>query len=386
MILRRSSLDTTLVMLVMLVTILPTFLARPLVAVSIGCIVLRILFASDLYTYFNKKIIIFILFVPGVIGAIITAPEHLIRFSGIFLILLGFPFSSFKIKKNPIIVLSYLILLYLIITQILLLYGNETLINFRDFGYRHEWSYVWEYGHTTEIFKNAFIDEGSIRAGGLFFNPNVLSGSVLLYFFILDYSWSTLKNDIKRKKFLFYWIIFFLVLLSVLLTKTRTIIIAFMAYLVLKNFSLDELFKLKIKKKLIYFSFLIFGVLMIGFFERIKSGLVENTGSMYIKIKILYKYLDRTPMHEWIIGGNYNIFFDSEWGNWIGATGFMGIIAFFIFYKTLIEYEPRIKALVISLILISFGNTVFYNLFFVSILVPLFIILFSYSNQKLIRQ
>lgn len=387
MIIKKSTLDTTLIMLVMLVTILPTFLARPLVALSIAFIVVRIIFSNDLFLYLNKKIIIFVLFIPGIIGAILAAPEHLIRFSGIFLILFGFPFSSFKIKNMPIVILSSLILLYLIITQILLLHGNTTLLNFRDFGYRHEWSYVWEYGHTKEILKNAFVDKDSIRAGGLYFNPNVLSGSVLLYYFIFDYSWKTLRigsnlNKINWKTF-FYWSMFFLVLVCLLLTKTRTIVIAFMAYLVFQNLNLNDLLRLKLNKKLISYLILVFIILFIGFYERIKSGLVENTGSMHIKFKILYKYLDRTNLNQWVTGGNYNIFFDSEWGNWIGATGFMGIIAFFSFYLMVFRFEPKTKAMILSLLLISFGNTLFYNLFFVSILVPLFIILLSYSKQGL---
>ena len=390
MIIKKSSIDSMLVVLVMVATILPTFLARPLVGVFVSFLVVRIFFSKDLLLYINQKIIICILFIPGILGAAVTAPEHLIRFSGILLLVFGFPYSSFKIKNTPILISSTLILLYLIISQILILYGNTTIINFRDFGYRHEWSYVWEYGHTKEILKNAFIDKGSIRAGGIYFNPNVLSGSVILYYFIFDATWKTIKQTTNYNKinwkFLFYWFMFFLILTSVLLTKSRTIVIAFLAYLIFQHFVLSDLIRLRLKKKLIYISIFVFGILFIGFFERIMSGLTENTGSANIKFRILYKYLAKTDFYEWIIGGNYNIFFDSEYGNWIGATGLMGIIAFFSFYKMLYKFEPQSKPIVISFILISFGNTLFYNLFFVSILIPLVIIFFSFSNQKLIKK
>ena len=69
--------------------------------------------------------IIFTLLMPGILGAFFLAPEHLVRFSGILFLVLGFPFSSFKIKHFPIVVLSSLILLYLIITQILIMQENQ---------------------------------------------------------------------------------------------------------------------------------------------------------------------------------------------------------------------------------------------------------------------
>ena len=84
-----------------------------------------------------------------------------------------------------------------------------------------------------------------------------------------------------------------------------------------------------------------------------------------------------------IFGGTYNKQFDNEYGSWFGATGLLGIICFIIFYKIVYQFEPRSISLIISLLLFSFGNTLFFNLLNASILIPLFIIILNlnYKNK-----
>ena len=95
---KKSSLDTFLILLIMFVTILPLFIAKQLVLLSLSFLLVRIVISVDIFFYAKNKIIIFTLLMPGILGAFFASPEDLVRFSGILLIVLGFPYSSFKIK------------------------------------------------------------------------------------------------------------------------------------------------------------------------------------------------------------------------------------------------------------------------------------------------
>ena len=111
MIIKKSSLDTMLCMIIMLTLVSPYFNAninKILVSVSMFFLLIRILFSKELISYINTKILIIILFLPGILGAIFVAPDNLIRFTGVILLTLGFPFSKFKINYFPILVLSFL--------------------------------------------------------------------------------------------------------------------------------------------------------------------------------------------------------------------------------------------------------------------------------------
>lgn len=389
MIIKKISIDTMLVMFAMLVAVMPTFLAKPLVAVSLFFLLLRIIISNEIFHFINKKIFIFILFLPGILGAVFMAPEHLIRFLVVLLIILGFPFLSFRIQQFPILITSILILIYLSVTQILLLQGNQLIIDFRDFGYRNEYSYIFDYyGYVENIFREIiyFFSDGYIRAGGLYFNPNVLAVIIILYFFIFDISWKNYNQIIGHdkenyKKTLIYLLIFSLVVFSIMLTKSRTVIVAFLAYLIFQNFKLTDFIKFKFKKKLILPALLTFMILLI-FFEKIMIGIFSETGSAYIKFIVILEYLDQANIFDLLFGGRFDINFDTEYGNWIGASGLSGVIAFFIFYNMVFQFTPQSKAFLISLLLISFGNTLFYNLLYGAILAPLFVILLSFNIKK----
>ena len=164
MILKKISIDTMLVIFTMLVAVMPTFLAKPLVAVSLFFLLLRIIISNEIFHYINKKIFIFILFLPGTLGAVFMAPAHLIRFLIVILIILGFPFLSFRIQQFPILITSILILIYLSVTQILLLQANQLIIDFRDFGYRNDYSYIFDYyGYVENIFREIIYFFGASK-------------------------------------------------------------------------------------------------------------------------------------------------------------------------------------------------------------------------------
>ena len=384
---KQSSLDAFLIMLVMFVTILPTLIAKQLVILSLSFLAVRIITSKDIFFYVKQKIIIFILLIPGILGVIFFTPENLVRFSGILLIVLGFPFSSFKIKHFSIMVLSSLILLYLIATQILMLQGNQILLNFRDIAYHYELSYVHRYGISDDIIKNALnFNYGTVRSGGLYSNPNTLAGIVVIYFFIFDISWKyfdqIISYDKKKLNKYFYWSIFLLVLFCLMQTKSKTYLIAFSIYIIFQYLDVIDLLKLKIKKKSILSLILVAGISSL-IFQKVMEGIFLKGGSINIKYSILFNYLENISIFNLIFGGTFEAnYFDTEYGYWIGTSGLFGIVAFFIFYIMVYRFLPQSKALLISLLVISFGASLFYNLLLVSILIPLFVILLS-SSKKL---
>ena len=382
---KKSSLDTLLILFLMFVTILPLFIAKQLVILSVSFLVVRIVISADIFFYLKNKIIIFTLLMPGILGAFFASPEDLVRFSGILFLVLGFPFSSFKIKHSYIIVLSSLILLYLIITQILIMQENQIILNFRDFAYYYENVEVHRnHWITDNIFKNLFdFSYWKARGGGLYSNPNTLSGVVIIYFFIFDISWKYFNQSINygKKKWnkYFYQSIFLLVLFCLMQTKSKTYLIAFLAYLIFQHLDVINLLRLRIKKKLIVPLFFGVGILSL-FYGKVIDGIILEGGSANIKYSILFNYLENASVFNLIFGGIF-FNFDAEFSLWIGATGLIGVIAFFNFYRMVYQYSPQSKTLLISLLLISLGGSLFYSLLLVSILIPLFVILLSSSKR-----
>jgi hypothetical protein len=394
MIIKKSSLDTMLCMVIMLSIVSPYFNAninKILVFVSMFFLLIRILLSKELFTYINTKILIITLFLPGILGAIFVTPENFIRFTGVIFLTLGFPFSKFKINYFSIFVLSFLILLYLVITQMLIMQGNQLFLDFREFAYTDEWSFLHRgpmYGSVENIFKNAFSFEANIRAGGLYSNPNVLSLLVLLYFFIFDISFkyaneTFFNNKKKLIRYFFYLLILLLVVFCFLIAKSRTVVGAFSVYMIIKNIDLASLKRLKIKKNIILpaligTSFLLF------FLDRIFSAIFSQSDSGIAKLNILLTYINEVSAFNLLFGGTFNVLFDSEYGYWIGASGISGVIAFYIFFRMIYKFSNDSAPILIGFIIISFGNMLFYNLLNTPIICIILIILLSF-NKKIVK-
>lgn len=385
MIIKKSSLDTFLIMLVMFVAVLPILIAKKLLTLAIFILFIRVAISKDFFIYPKNKMIIFMLLMPGIIGAMYTAPEHLIRFIGIIIIVMGFPFSTFKIKHTPILILSSLIIFYLSFTQILLLQGNQLIMNFRDFAYYFEGIDAHKnYGTTDNIFKNAFdFSYWKIRGGGLYSNPNTLAAISLFYFFIYDTTWKNfnqiIKRNIKKWEIYFYSLVFISTLSILMQSKSKTFIIGFAIYLIISNFDLASFVKFKFKKKFLILFLFVSGILFL-FFDKIILSFLQG-GSGNIKYSILFDYLENASIFNLLFGGTYNFWFDTEYGYWIGATGFFGVVAFFVIYRIIYNFSLRTRPLLITFLFTSIGSSLFYNLFYVSILIPLFIILLSTSKK-----
>jgi len=165
---------------------------------------------------------------------------------------------------------------------------------------------------------------------------------------------------------------------SIMLTKSRTVIISLLAYIIFQNLNISDLIRFKLKKKLIIPIFFTIIILSI-FIENIMKGIFTQTGSANIKIVVIFDYLSQASIGDLLFGGKFDRNFDAEYGNWIATSGYLGVLAFFIFYKMVYRFAPQTKALIISFLLIGIGNTLFYNLLYASILIPLFIILLSFN-------
>ena len=386
MIIKKSSLDTFLIMLVMFVVVLPILIAKKLLLLAIFVLFIRIFISEDFFLHLQKKIIIVILLMPGITGAILMAPEHLIRFSGILMIVIGFPFSTFKIKNTSILILSSLIIFYLSITQILLLQGNQLIINFREFAYNFEGIDAHKnYGTTDNIFRNAFdFSYQKIRGGGLYSNPNTLAAISLFYFFIYDITWKNFNQIINRnlKKWeIFFNSLVFIATLNVLMqSKSKTFIIGFVIYLITSNFDLVSFVKLKFKKIFFILFLFVFGILIL-LLDKIILSFLQGGGSGNIKYTILFDYLENASIFNLLFGGTYNVWFDTEYGYWIGATGFFGLVAFFVIYRIFYNFSVKTRPLLITFLFTSIGTSLFYSLLYVSILIPLFIILLSTAKR-----
>jgi hypothetical protein len=387
---KKSSIDTMLILFAMVATIMPIHIAKLLMGIFLIFLLIKIIINKDIFLYVIQKIIIFVLFIPGIVAAIFVAPENLIRFVGIILIIFGFPYSSFKIKKNYIILFSCFILFYLIITQLFLLSGNQTISDLRDFFYSYEDSGIHDYGAVDNIFKNIFNFSPGTRGGGLYTNPNTFAGLVVLFFFIFDISWKyhyefidNFKKN-KWKNIIIYYGVISLVFISLMQTKSKTFIISFLIYLIFKNISILHLSKLKLKKKFIFYlllSLVIFSLL----FDKILYGFLLESGSANIKFSILFNYLKNASLNNIFFGGIYNINFDMEYGYWFAANGLLGIIGLSIFFIMILQYSDQSKPLILTLSIISIGSTLFYNLLYISILISLLIILLSSKKNLIIN-
>ena len=382
---KKNTLDTILVLLCMLTPISPTIFAKKLVIISTALLILRILGSSNLLYLLKKKLLIFFLFTPSIIMAIFISPEDIIRFVPVLLFVFGFPFYDFKVRPLPTRLFAAFILVYLITTQTLLAFGNLTLIDFRNTWYPNEHGHLWNYG----IIDSVLLSLGKFRAGGLYFNPNVLASIVVLYYFMFSISSQyDDKNYIngKKKKInlrkVINIIFLGLVSFSLLFTNSRTAMAALIGYISVKNFDMDLLKKGLIKKKSLWI-----GLFALIFLFVIYDSLIEGvtTGSANIKFEKLMRYFNNTNFFKVLLGGTFNVQFDNEFGNWIGASGLLGILSWIVILRMLYLVVPLTGSLIVAILLTAIGNTLFYGLLSGSIVIILILITSSYYWQSIAK-
>ena len=384
---KKSTFDTTLAMLCMLTPVSPGVFAKQLVIVSTTLLILRILVTRNIFYFIKKKVLIILLFSPGIIFAIFTSSENLIRFVPVLLLVIGFPFYGFKIKAQPIMVLSFFILVYFIVTQILLSFGNSTLLNFREVWYPNDYG-----GFNYGIVDSLFLPLEGFRAGGLYYNPNTFAKVVLLYYLIFSVSDQyTNQNNINllKKKSIMRKILYLVVLsfvsFSLFFTSSRTAMITLITYIGLQSFDMTLLKKGFIKKDTLW-GMLFASIFLLFIGEKIWDGVVSSEGSANTKFYILVSYLADANFLDLLFGGNFNIQFDNEYGNWIGASGFLGILAWINILKMMYDTIPLTRTLILAFLMTAAGSTVFYGLLTGSIVVTLLCITCSFWGQSLVEE
>jgi len=381
---KKSFLDTYLIVFLMVAVVLPTFLAKPLILFFTSLIVLKILFGKDLFLYSNQKILIFIFLLPGILLSLFFDLKEALRYSVILIIVLGFPYYDFKIRFLPILITSILILLYLISSQMLIATGNQLFIDYREFGYKNEFSYIWNYGIVSNLIEEILNFGGGVRSGGLYYNPNQLAGIIVLNFFIYN---ATIQYQKNINKFNFFFsILNNLILVSVsaalLLAESRTVLITFIIFFFIQYVDINKLLKFKFRKEMKK-ALLILSIVLVLIYESVIRGIVNVDESFYIKFEILINYINQIKLNQFFFGGTFDIHFDTEYGMLFGALGICGLFAFFILLRLIYKNFLLGKETVIAFLLMGMGTTLFLNLQKISIILILLILLsrLTYLND-----
>ena len=173
-----------------------------------------------------------------------------------------------------------------------------------------------------------------------------------------------------------------LVSFSLLFTNSRTAMAALIGYISVKNFDMDLLKKGLIKKKSLWI-----GLFALIFLFVIYDSLIEGvtTGSANIKFEKLMRYFNNTNFFKVLLGGTFNVQFDNEFGNWIGASGLLGILSWIVILRMLYLVVPLTGSLIVAILLTAIGNTLFYGLLSGSIVIILILITSSYYWQSIAK-
>ena len=370
---QNSTIDSYLLSFCILAPILPVPVAKISVFITFVLLFSRLVFKLNTFLFLNTKLLIIILLFPSVLLTAVYSSENLIRYIFLFFLILFYPYNL-NFKKKYINLLSFLIIVYLSITQILIVLGNTFLIEFREQLYENEWGYVWDEGVLTSI--NLI---GVYRSGGLFYNPNVLASLIILYFFIFVSS----SKDFEQKKNFIFFLILSLAIISIILTDSRTVIVSFLGYYFLKanyKFLRHNFFFSKVSISQIIISLIVIYALY-SVKDKILIG-IQVDGSMYGKFNIFLNYIKYVGTFDFVFGGRHDIFFDTEYGYWLGALGLVGLIGLLIFIIFIYNNVPELRLYIITFFLLSVGNSLFYGLLTGSVATYLIIITCSLYYEK----
>jgi len=356
---RLSAIDTGLIMLALMAPVMPGVFAQELVVISFLFLTVRIALSGNLLVYLKEKIVIFIFFSPALSLALFSSPSHLLRFVPISLLLVGFPYRGFQIKPTALAYTSVFVIAYLVTTQFLIALDNPFLVAFRDAWYPIE-NNVWAYGSVHSL----LYGFGEFRAAGVFYNPNVLGLVLVLYFFAYSLLYRRYYAQEKNLIFSnpFYYLLVASLVFSVFLTGSRTALMALIGYLFIKDVRSRSILKIFQNKKSL--TLLAIGVPSVGFFlgERVLQGFTDPMGSANIKFRILINYLQNADLVMLFFGGTYDLQFDAEYGYWIGASGFLGMLGWVLIVRLFSAIVPLSRPIVLAMLLMAIGNTVFYGL------------------------
>ena len=383
MTLKKSSIDTFLIACCLVSTIMPVIFAKKMVIMVFCFLLIKFLVNRNKFHYINVKIMIFLLFLPGMTMAFSHSGEALFRYFPVLFLIFGFPFSNYQLNYFFLFKTLIFIILYLILSQLLITYGNDFLIQFRINWYPFEWIDKFDISPINSFSEIYFREKSVYRYGGLFYNPNTLAGLVFIYFLIFDILYNHIKKISYQTNFKWiYFVIISLIIISLLLAYSRTILITFILYLLFKNFN-KIFFKLKIRF-FVLIEIIVSLIILALIFESTILRILNPRDSFSFKYMAFKNYIEDSSILNLLIGGNNDTFLDQEYGYWLSTSGLIGLLAFFIFFKMMINTVKTTKILIFSFLLIGIGATVFYNFIMISVIIPLLIINSSiYFNTKM---
>jgi hypothetical protein len=311
---------------------------------------------------------------PALISTVFENPgKDIFRFAPITLLIILFPYEKIKINVKFLSWVTIFILLYLVSTQLLMSLGNTFALNLRDNFYTYESiaenQLIQDQGVTDTIIISSF---GGYRSGGLFYNPNVLASNLFLFFSLFHVSSKYLIQKNRKEKItnnIIYIILLFIVSLGLFVTGSRTGLATFFIFIFLDLFKpVLKLIKTGKINKYTFFTFTVLSFLFINIlFRSIErfADIVNQDGSFNAKNTILVNYIYNSILKEpfnLIIGGNYSIHFDADWGFLISSFGILGLLSVLSYYFIVVRFNRNTFPAVMALCMAGFGNTIIYNL------------------------
>lgn len=345
------------VALLLLFLFLPKWVAQYLVPLAL--ISLLVQGRKDISRYFVQKLIFLMLLIGPMLVTLFLVPAEVVRFFSLIILIFIFPFSSIKTDGVSVVALSCFI--YGLIFQIGIVLGLPFFYEFRSRFYPAElvtWSQV-ELGMVDVGFR-------SVRASGLFYNPNIAALMSLFAYLIFAIAWRT---PFKGRLHL---IVLLLTALSLMLAGSRTYLSAFMLII----------FFVLIKG--LFARLVVAGLSIVALLGVIYRYIVEDftgaSGSMFIKNEIFGNFIQSKLSAEYgwvslLFGGEYQVQFDNDIGYIVGGWGFLGllcVLSFSVYLMLKIRYAWRVLLFVLATMI---GNSLFFGLLTAPLLVCLLIVL-----------
>jgi hypothetical protein len=303
--------------------------------------------------------------IPGLILVAQSDFSECLRFGPILITLSCFPFAKMNPSLRVLNVTAFLCLLYIVFLQIGIAFGNGLATSIRDNYY--------PFSRTKNVFATGVISEldfeyGSYRAGGIFHNPNVMGAFVFLLTILFFQTIGSAQHIVNKLQI---GIVITLAFLSLYLSGSRTYILAMFVFFSM-TFIVTDIKNIVRFKSIRARTIVILVVRAIAclylvklIWSRFLQGFSES-GSFTVKKNIIQEYLDdllrRDDVGTILLGGETNVMFDGEYGYWLGAVGLVGLIAIFSFYIVNAIRYPGLRAQIVGLVLVGFGNSLFYAL------------------------
>lgn len=374
--------DTFIFIFGLLAPIAPATFSKPLVAIAVSFLVMRILVSSNLMFAIKNKIIILLFLIPGLFQTLYYSSNDVISFFPLFILILGYPFSGINISIGKLKKWIFFTIIYITVTQYHTALGYEYAINLRETYYplpNSPWS-------ERSFAQSLLVEFRTFRAGGIFHNPNVLGLVLIIYFFLFD--WIILQSE-KNKNYgrlqfqSFIYIFTILnVLLSLYLTGSRTSILGFFVFLYVRWLYPSMQIKNIFRAKYIVFNLLAVTFLIYFGAKFLLSTFFNTRGSGSIKLQVLVDYFYNVEILSLLLGGIHSVHFDQELGYWLGAVGIIGLCGLAILFTIYLKRFPVLRPIIIALLFVSPGNSVLYGLLTGVIVVYVFAIICASDNQS----